>query len=314
MKPNVARISNCFPFIIQSTSQMHQTKIRFSLFLSLLICSAGCVQSTTEPAVKADSDKEIETQTSIEVPEGWNLVWSDEFEGTELDTKKWKHETGAWGWGNNEWQDYKDATGDNVTVGEGVLKITAKKTGAGQKVGDYTSARLNSLEKFTYGRMEIRAKMPAYKGKGIWPAIWMLGANIKDAGWPQCGELDILEYVSYRKGKMHSAIHCKSHNHGDKTQVETGPMDLDTIESEFHVYGLEWTEDKVVFYTDKPENVKLAYERPKKFDADNWPFDKPHFFLLNVAVGGDWGGEEGVEDKIFPSTMEVDFVRVFQKK
>ena len=242
----------------------------------------------------------------------WDLVWADEFDGQQLDSTKWKHETGDWGWGNNEWQNYTD--GENTAVKDGLLKITAKKAGEGQKAGDYTSSRLNSIEKFTYGRMEIRAKMPDYKGNGNWPAIWMLGENIKTAGWPQCGELDILEYVSYRKGKMHSAIHCKSQNHSDKTQIETGPTDLETIESEFHIYGMQWSEDKVVFYTDQPENVKLTYQRPEKFDNNNWPFDKPHFFLLNVAVGGDWGGEEGVDDSILPATMDVDYVRVYQKK
>ena len=239
------------------------------------------------------------------------MVWADEFEGDKIDSAKWKHETGNWGWGNKELQNY--TAGDNTQVTDGLLKITAKKTGEGQKVGNYTSSRLNSIESFTYGRMEIRAKMPEYKGKGVWPAIWMLGKNISSAGWPACGELDILEYVSYSKGKMHSAIHCKARNHKDKTQVETGPLDLETIESEFHIYGLEWSEDKIVFYTDQPDNVKLTYDRPKDFDAENWPFDKPHYFLLNVAVGGSWGGQQGVEDKTWPSTMEVDFVRVYQQ-
>ena len=284
------------------------------LLLILFVFVSGCNQSSTDVSKKAavkPAPREAIDGPGSDKFEGWDLVWADEFEGDKIDSAKWKHETGNWGWGNKELQNY--TAGDNTQVTDGLLKITAKKTGEGQKVGNYTSSRLNSIESFTYGRMEIRAKMPEYKGKGVWPAIWMLGKNISSAGWPACGELDILEYVSYSKGKMHSAIHCKARNHKDKTQVETGPLDLETIESEFHIYGLEWSEDKIVFYTDQPDNVKLTYDRPKDFDAENWPFDKPHYFLLNVAVGGSWGGQQGVEDKTWPSTMEVDFVRVYQQ-
>lgn len=242
----------------------------------------------------------------------YELVWSDEFEGDAVDSKKWKFETGQHGWGNDEWQNYTD--GDNATVSDGTLKITAKKVGPGQKPGDYTSTRLNSLQSFTYGRMEIRAKMPEHKGKGLWPAIWMLGDSIRADGWPSCGELDILEYVSYDPNRVHCAIHTKANNHGDGTQKEAH-ADLETAEEEFHLYGLEWTKDKLVFYTDTPNNVKMTFERPANSNADNWPFDKPEFFLLNMAVGGGWGGKQGVEDdKIFPATLEVDYVRVYQKK
>ena len=293
---------------------LSRVRLENVLLLILFVFVSGCNQSSTDVSKKAavkPAPREAIDGPGSDKFEGWNLVWADEFEGDKIDSAKWKHETGNWGWGNKELQNY--TAGDNTQVTDGLLKITAKKTGEGQKVGNYTSSRLNSIEFFTYGRMEIRAKMPEYKGKGVWPAIWMLGKNISSAGWPACGELDILEYVSYSKGKMHSAIHCKARNHKDKTQVETGPLDLETIESEFHIYGLEWSEDKIVFYTDQPDNVKLTYDRPKDFDAENWPFDKPHYFLLNVAVGGSWGGQQGVEDKTWPSTMEVDFVRVYQQ-
>ena len=242
----------------------------------------------------------------------YELAWSDEFDGTEVDKTKWRFQTGDHGWGNAEWQNYTD--GPNSTVSDGTLKITAAKTGPGQKAGDYTSSRIKSKQSFTYGKMEIRAKMPDYKGKGLWPALWMLGDSIKTTGWPDCGELDILEYVSYQENTVHCAIHCKAHNHIDKTQREKH-VKLDSAEEEFHVYGLQWTEDKLVFYTDDVANVKLTYDRPEDFNADNWPFDKPQHFLLNIAVGGGWGGVEGVEDdKIFPAVMEVDYVRVYQKK
>ena len=242
----------------------------------------------------------------------WTLVWKDEFDGDTVDQSKWKFETGAHGWGNEEWQNY--TKGENSVVSDGTLKITAKKSGPGQKPGDYSSSRMNSKQSFTYGRMEMRAKMPAHKGKGLWPALWMLGDSIGTSGWPNCGELDILEYVSYQPDTVHCAIHSKSNNHGDGTQVEKH-VKLESAEEEFHTYGLEWTEDKLTMYIDEPSNVSMTFDRPEKFDNKNWPWDKPHYFLMNIAVGGGWGGKEGVEDdKIFPATMEVDYVRVYQKK
>ena len=240
------------------------------------------------------------------------LVWADEFDGDKLDLTKWKFETGDHGFGNHEWQNYiKD---DNVVVSDGTLKITAKLVGDGQKAGDYTSARLNSIEKFTYGRLEVRAKMPELKGKGAWPAIWMLGENISTAGWPECGEIDILEYVSYQPNTVHFNLHSKANNHLADTNISSGPVELETAEEEFHKYGILWTPTKLSCYLDEPENVTVTFDRPADFNQDNWPFDKPFYFLLNVAVGGDWGGKEGVEDSIFPSTMEVDYVRVYQNR
>jgi beta-glucanase (GH16 family) len=242
----------------------------------------------------------------------WDLVWSDEFEGECLDLSKWKLETGQHGWGNNEWQNYTD--GENLLVSDGKLKITAKLIGAGQKPGDYTSTRLNSKQSFLYGRMEVRAKLPAHKGKGLWPAIWMLGDSIHSGGWPDCGEIDIMEYVSFQPGMIHCAIHSKAHNHCDKTQVDAHAPLL-SAEEEFHIYGVEWTDTRISFFTDEPSNIKMTFDRPSDFNPQNWPFDKPHFFLMNIAVGGGWGGLHGVEDdKIFPATMEVDYVRVYQKK
>ncbi len=240
------------------------------------------------------------------------LVWSDEFDGDEVDLAKWRFETGANGWGNNEWQNY--TSGPNSTVSDGMLKITAKKEGTGQKVGDYTSSRMLSKELFTYGRMEIRAKIPEWKGKGIWPAIWMLGENISTVGWPDCGEIDIMEYVSYAPDEVHFSIHSKANNHVQGTQVTSGAIQLETIEEEFHNYGLLWTENSLKFYIDDIDNIKLTFNKPFASNQDNWPFDKPFFFLLNIAVGGNWGGLEGVNDAIFPSTMEVDYVRVYQFK
>ena len=241
--------------------------------------------------------------------DGKNLVWSDEFDGTSVDRKNWKFETGATGWGNNEWQNY--TSGANAEVSEGTLKIIAKKIGSGQKIGDYTSTRMISagLQEFKYGIFEIRAKMPEHKGNGLWPAIWMLGANFfSGTPWPDCGEIDILEYVSHDPNVAHSALH-NGDSYGD-TQYKADAV-LATIEEEFHNYGIIWTENSIKFYLDKTDNIIYTYD-PSTKNAANWPYDKPFFFLLNIAVGGNWGGVQGVDDTIFPATMEIDYVRVYQ--
>jgi beta-glucanase (GH16 family) len=280
-----------------------------------LICY-GCaallvVTACSENKPIEENEKVAEPAPSVD----WSvaeLVWADEFDGDVVDTTKWKFETGAHGWGNNEWQNYTD--GVNASVDNGLLRITAKKEGTGQKVGDYTSARLNSRQAFTYGRMEVRAKIPDLKGKGIWPAIWMLGSNIGEVGWPDCGEIDIMEYVSFAPDTLHFSIHSKANNHVQGTQVTSGPLQLTSIEEEFHNYGILWTEDYIKFYLDDIDNVKLSFDKPANPSQDNWPFSEPFYFLLNIAVGGNWGGQQGVDDSIFPATMDVDYVRVYQLK
>ncbi|WP_047245544.1 glycoside hydrolase family 16 protein [Maribacter thermophilus] len=237
------------------------------------------------------------------------LVWADEFEGDSLSLDNWRFETGNHGWGNNELQNYLENS--NVEVSGGTLKITARKENVGGS--EYTSARLNSRKEFTYGKIEVRAKIPELKGKGIWPAIWMLGSNIDSVGWPACGEIDIMEYVSYSPNETHFSIHSTANNHIQGTQVTSGPVPLQTIEEEFHVYGLLWTDEYLKFYIDEEENVKLSFLRPTDANTDNWPFSKPFYFLLNIAVGGNWGGLEGVDAATFPATMEIDYVRVYQK-
>jgi beta-glucanase (GH16 family) len=241
----------------------------------------------------------------------YELVWSDEFDGEEIDGAKWVHETGASGWGNNELQEYTD--GNNTSLSDGILSITAEKTGSGQNLGDYTSSRINSTESFTYGRFEVRAKMPDYKGPGLWPAIWMLGSSIQEGtSWPLCGEIDIMEYVSWNPDNVSSAIHTESNNHTIGNAVTSGHVSLPSAEEEFHVYGLIWTYTYLKFYIDDPGNIILTYNKPGNYNQENWPFDSPFYFLLNMAVGGTFGGVEGVDDDIFPAIMEIDYVRVYQ--
>ncbi|NQU88072.1 MAG: family 16 glycosylhydrolase [Mariniphaga sp.] len=235
------------------------------------------------------------------------LTWADEFDETEVNTDNWTFETGAGGWGNNELENYTN--GENSEIIDGKLVITAKKVNESKSPGSYTSSRMVSLDKhdFLYGRMEIRVKLPS--GKGIWPAIWMLGSNINTVSWPACGEIDILEYVGYQPNIVHATVHTPS---GYGSNGNGASKSLATCEEEFHNYGLIWTEKNIKFYIDNTDNITYTYEPASKTD-ETWPFNKPHFFILNVAVGGNWGGAQGIDNSIFPQKMEVDYVRVYQE-
>jgi len=237
----------------------------------------------------------------------YSLVWSDEFDGTEINMDNWTFETGATGWGNNELQNYTD--GENAEVVDGKLIITARLVDENMLPGSYTSSRVITMGKqeFQYGRMEISARLPS--GTGIWPAIWMMGSNFESVGWPACGEMDIMEYVGWEPNTVHSYVHTTS---GSGGAGSGSSISLPTCEEEFHKYGLTWTSDELIFYVDTPDNVVHTYAPEIKTD-DNWPFNQPAFFLLNVAVGGTWGGAQGIDNSIFPQSMEVDYVRVYQK-
>lgn len=237
------------------------------------------------------------------------LVWSDEFNYSGLpDSAKWNFVVGGKGYGNNEKQFYTDADTDNALVKNGVLTITARK----EKMGDneYTSARLNTAEKaeWKYGHYEIRAKLP--QGRGIWPAIWMLGKNRKEAGWPACGEIDIMEHVGYDPDTVVFTVHTKAYNHVKGTQ-KSGATKVTNLYDDFHIYGIDWTAEKMDFLFDG--KVQFTFRNENKTTAE-WPFDQPFFMILNVAVGGNWGGKKGIDDSIFPQKMEVDYVRVYQVK
>ena len=235
------------------------------------------------------------------------LTWSDEFEGPDINSANWTFETGATGWGNNELQNYTN--GANAIIQDGILVLTATKINENTQVGSYNSTRMitKNKEEFTYGRIEIRAKLPS--GRGIWPAIWMLGSNISQVDWPACGEIDIMEYVGYEPDVIHSTVHTPS---GYNADGSGSSKTLTTAEEEFHVYGMLWTERKIVFYTDSPSNVTHSYS-PSVKTAENWPFNLPQFFILNIAVGGNWGGVQGIDNSIFPQSMEIDYLRVYQE-
>jgi beta-glucanase (GH16 family) len=228
----------------------------------------------------------------------YQLVWSDEFSGTSVNTGNWKFETGGGGWGNNELEYYQAA---NATVANGYLSITAKK----QQVGSnqYTSARMKTqgLHQFTFGRIEARIKMPVVKG--LWPAFWMLGSNITTVSWPKCGEIDIMEHIN-TDSLNHGTIHW--YNNGNASyggQVSTSP-------SQFHVYDVEWTSTAINWHID---GVQYFSANIANGINGTGCFQNPFFIILNLAVGGNWPGNT-IDTTKLPASMVVDYVRVYQLK
>jgi beta-glucanase (GH16 family) len=238
----------------------------------------------------------------------YQLVWSDDFEENIINEDNWTFEIWDAGRVNNEWQQYVENT-DNYKLENGFLHIIVTKTGANEK-GGYSSTRLMSKGKkeFKYGRIEFKAKMP--KGVGTWPALWMLGSNINEVGWPKCGEIDIMEYVGFQPDTTHTNVHTKYQSGTTDFHVVTP---LVSAEEDFHIYGLTWTSSKLEFYLDDPNNITNTYA-PSVKTIDNWPFDQPFFMIMNFAVGGNWGGKNGVDDSIWPQEMVVDYVKVYQLK
>ncbi len=233
---------------------------------------------------------------------GRKLVWEENFDGNQLNTSIWNFELGdgcpnVCGWGNNEREIY---TQTNHFVKDGYLTIEARKEG-----NKYTSTRITTAGKkeFMYGRIEARAKLPV--GQGIWPAFWMLGANIGRVGWPLCGEIDILEYVGKNPHQVYTTLHTTA-AHGDHASSKV--TEFPTIEEGFHTYAVEWDATKIEFFVD---NQSVYVFAPKERTAEVWPYDQKFFILVNMAVGGNFGGPE-VDDTIFPQQFIIDYIRVYQ--
>ena len=247
------------------------------------------------------------TSTALaEPPDGWKLVWSDEFEKKGLpDSTKWSYEKGFIR--NREAQLYTVERRENCRVEDGRLIIEARKEE--YRGASYTSASIITKGKasWTYGRFEVRAKVPT--GRGTWPAAWMLGTSFGDIDWPLCGEIDIMEFVGYEPDATHSAIHCAKYNY-PKGTPKHGKLPGVNPSENFHVYAMEWHPDRIDFFFDG----KKHFTFPREDDPEAWPFDKPHYLLLNLAIGGNWGGLEGIDDSLFPHRYEVDYVRVYEKE
>ena len=243
----------------------------------------------------------------IVVPEGYHLVWHDEFEeGTTLNPSDWTHEVKASGWVNHELQNYvnhQTSSGNVVTeIKDGSLHIHCFKEG-----GKIYSGRVYAHVKtgWKYGYIEGRIKLP--KGKGTWPAFWMMPVNY--TGWPDSGEIDIMEEVGYHPNYVSSSLHANAHVHTNNTQV-TKEVYCAGAEGEYHVYAIEWTAEKITTFVDG--KVLLTYAN-RGLGHDDWPYDAPFYVILNLAWGGSWGGSQGVDESALPVTMSVDYVRVFQK-
>jgi len=241
---------------------------------------------------------------------GMKLVWSDEFDYTGLpDSAKWNYDIGASGWGNNELQYYSDDP-LNVRVENGMMIIEALRHPGRQP--EYSSSRVTTRGRagWTYGRFEIRAKLPS--GRGTWPAIWMLPLqwNYGNGGWPDNGEIDIMEHVGYDPGVIHASTHCHTYNWPNNTQ-KTATINIPDAQDNFHSYILEWDADKMETYVD---SIKYFTSENDSSGWQGWPFNKPFYLIMNIAIGGDWGGAQGVDPSIFPQRMEIDYVRVYQKK
>jgi beta-glucanase (GH16 family) len=258
----------------------------------------------------------------------WKLVWSDEFDKPGLpDPAKWTYEHGFVR--NNEQQFYTRERKENARVENGVLIIKAHKermknpayqpedpTASGKKrptrgpeYAEYTSASVitKGLASWTYGRVEVRAKLPP--ARGTWPAIWMLGTNINQVGWPACGEIDIMEFVGYNPGVIHANIHTAKYNHVKGTG-KGSPIKLPDASEKFNVYAVEWFPDRMDFFVN--DKKYFSYSNEKTGD-DAWPYDKPHYLILNLALGGTWGGQKGIDESAFPQRFEIDYVRVYQR-
>jgi beta-glucanase (GH16 family) len=243
---------------------------------------------------------------SVSVALTKTLVWTDEFNYTGLpDSTKWGYDTGGSGWGNNELQYYTDKRSENARVEDGNLIIETRKEEYNNK--QYTSARLVTRTRgdWLYGRIEVSAKLP--KGRGLWPAIWMLPTDCAYGSWPNSGEADIMENVGYEPNTIHCTVHTQAYNHLLGTQ-KSGSTDIADPFETYHLYAIEWFEDHMDFFVDNDTVFTFQNELT---GSKTWPFDKKLHLILNIAVGGDWGGVQGVDDAIFPQRMAVDYVRVY---
>jgi beta-glucanase (GH16 family) len=247
---------------------------------------------------------ETQTVTTFE-----NVVMEENFDGTELDTSLWSYDIGDGssqglsGWGNNELQYYTDRP-ENVKVEDGILNITARKEA--YEEASYTSGRILTKLNFDqkYGRFEARMKLPW--GQGLWPAFWLLGADIDEVGWPQTGEIDIMEYRGQEPTRIHGSVHGPGYS-GAEAVSKSYNLDGDRFDTDFHVFGIEWGKDYINFYVDDDLYNQIT---PEDVDGE-WVYNKPFYILINMAVGGSFVGSP-TEDTVFPQTLEIDYVRAYQ--
>lgn len=276
----------------------------------LVLALTACTSETPKPTITTPP---VATPTTPVTYSFTELAFSDEFTTPGLpDPTKWTYETGGSGWGNNELQYYTASRPENARIENGNLVIEARKENMGGR--DYTSVRLNSRPAgggtLTYGRVEVRAQLPA--GRGTWPAIWMMPDTnpYGNGSWPDNGEIDIMEHVGYDPGVVHATTHCNKYYFKLNNQ-KTGTTQVPDFATAFHVYAIQWTPEGITAEIDGKPYFAVANE---KTGWQAWPFDKPFHLLLNIAVGGDWGGAQGVDTSIFPKQMLIDYVRFYKMK
>lgn len=248
---------------------------------------------------------------------GWVLVFSDNFDRIDsIDRSKWAYDIGGDGWGNHE-QQYYTRNRDNARCerfpnsNDGRLIIEARRERHGRN--EFTSARLRTHQAWTYGRWQIRAKVPS--GRGLWPAIWMLPQHHSygDKKWPDNGEINIMEQVGFDPLKIHSSVHTKAHNHKDNSHP-TNHVIVNDATTNFKIYTLDWEAHRLRMFVgddSNPLRTEILFWN-KQDDWTKWPFDKPFYLIINLAVGGGWGGQEGIDKDIFPAKFEIDWVKYYQ--
>jgi beta-glucanase (GH16 family) len=270
-------------------------------FVFLLVALIGCV-----PAMPVEPTPLPATATPIPIPDGWTLTWYDEFDGDTINASNWTYDLGGSGWGNGEAQVYTDRP-ENARVENGLLIIEARKEVNENGGSSFTSARLKTqgLQTFQYGRIEARIKVP--EGKGFWPAFWMLGSNFPQVGWPDSGEIDIMEYVGREPDLIMGTMHGPGYA-GAVGLSKWHRQDFN-IADDFHTYAVEWDTNQISWYFD---GEKYSTYTREDVGSREWVFDQPFFIILNFAIGGTLGGLV-TPDTPFPAQYQVDYVRVYQQ-
>ena len=272
-------------------TDMCMKPLLYTGLFTMLFINISCASSVPDPG-------------TAQVPPGYKLVWQDEFNYSGApDRDKWGYSLGGNGWGNGEAQFYTDKR-TNSYVDKGILTIKARNEN-----GLWTSARIKTQYKadWTYGYFEIRARLP--KGVGTWPAIWMLPTFDAYGGWPRSGEIDIMEHVGFDPDVVHTTVHTLAYNHKNGTQKNHHEK-ISGATDGFHIYAILWDENAIQWFIDGKPFFKFINEQ--KTSAE-WPFDKPFYLIINLAMGGSWGGQKGIDPKLKEAQLEVDYVRVYQK-
>ena len=284
----VKNLFNLSILIILNNNAIKTTMKKYSLLLISLLCLSSSLYA-----------------------QDWQLVWSDEFNGSSLDTSKWSYQIGTGaplmvGWGNNELQYYTNRP-DNVNVSGGYLHIIARRENFGGM--QYTSGRIRTKGKgdWRYGKIEMRAKLP--RGRGIWPAFWMLPTDEVFGGWPRSGEIDIMELIGHEPNRIHATIHFANTLYQHQFQTTSYLLSQGTFNDDFHTFHIEWGQNEIKWYVD---SIIYFFRVPAHLGTANWPFNERFHILLNVAVGGNWPGSPD-STTVFPQEMLVDYVRVYQR-